>query len=106
VHVEDLAEAHLAALSFIETTAGSRAFNLGTGQPVSVRQVLQAVERVLGTRVPVIDAPRRAGDPPRLFAAPDRAERDLGWVATRSDIGSIVESAVRWHRSHLFSEAV
>ena len=106
VHVEDLADAHLAALSFIETTAGSRAFNLGTGQPVSVRQVLQAVERVLGTRVPVIDAPRRAGDPPRLFAAPGRAERDLGWVATRSDIGSIVESAARWHRSHLFSEAV
>ena len=106
VHVEDLAEAHLAALSFLETTAGSRAFNLGTGQPVSVRQVLRAVEHVLGARVPIVEAPRRAGDPPRLFAAPGRAERDLGWVATRSDIGSIVESAARWHRSHVFSQAV
>ena len=106
VHVEDLAEAHLAALTFLETTAGSRAFNLGTGQPVSVRAVLRAVERVVGARVPVAEAARRAGDPPRLFAAPGRAERDLGWLARRSDIGSIVESAVRWHRSHVFSEAV
>jgi UDP-arabinose 4-epimerase len=104
VHVEDLAEAHLAALSFLDTIAGSRAFNLGTGHPVSVRQVLRAVEQVLGVRVPVIEAPRRAGDPPRLFAAPGRAERDLGWVATRSDIRTIVESAARWHRSHVFSE--
>ena len=106
VHVEDLAEAHLQALAFLETTGGSRAFNLGTGRPISVRQVLRTVERVLGTKVATIEAPRRAGDPPRLFAAPGRAERDLGWVATRSDIDSIVESAVRWHRSNLFSEAV
>ncbi len=106
VHVEDLAEAHLQALSFLETTGGSRAFNLGTGQPVSVRQVLGAVERVLGTKVATIEAPRRAGDPPRLFAAPGCAERDLGWVATRSSIDSIVESAIRWHRSNVFSEAV
>jgi UDP-arabinose 4-epimerase len=106
VHVEDLAEAHLAALSFLERTAGSRPFNLGTGQPVSVRQVLQAVEHMFDAKVPVIEAPRRAGDPPRLFAAPGRAERDLGWVATRSDIRSIVESAARWHRSHVFSKAV
>jgi UDP-arabinose 4-epimerase len=101
VHVEDLAEAHLAALSFLESAAGSRAFNLGTGRPVSVRQVLRAVEQVVGSTVPVIEAPRRPGDPPRLFAAPGRAERDLGWVATRSDIGSIVESAARWHRSQV-----
>lgn len=106
VHVEDLAEAHLAALALLERTAGSWAFNLGTGQPVSVRQVLRTVERVLGSKVPVIEAPRRAGDPPRLFAAPGRAQRDLGWVASRSDIGSIVQSAARWHRSHVFSKAV
>ncbi len=106
VHVEDLAEAHLQALAFLETTAGSRAFNLGTGLPVSVRQVLRAVERVIGAKVATIEAARRVGDPPRLFAAPGRAERDLGWIATRSDIDSIVESAARWHRSNLFSEAV
>ena len=106
VHVEDLAEAHLQALTFLESTGGSRAFNLGTGQPVSVRQVLRAVERVIGAKVATIEAARRVGDPPRLFAAPGRAERDLGWIATRSDIDSLVESAARWHRSNLFSEAV
>lgn len=106
VHVSDLAEAHLQALEFLETANGSHAFNLGTGRAVSVRQVLQAVERVLGVKVPTVEAPRRAGDPPRLFAAPGRAERDLGWIATRSDIDSIVESAARWHRSNLRLEAV
>jgi UDP-arabinose 4-epimerase len=96
VHVEDLAEAHIRALRFLDGAEGSRAFNLGTGRPVSVRQVITEVERVLGTKVSTIEAPRRAGDPPRLFAAPGLAERDLGWVATRSDVGSIVESAARW----------
>src|SRR5688572_21196579 len=98
VHVEDLAEAHMQALSFLKKTGGSRAFNLGTGHPVSVRQVIAAVERVLGTKVPTVEAPRRPGDPPRLFAAPGLAGRDLGWTATRSDIDSIVETATRWRR--------
>lgn len=106
VHVEDLAEAHLMALGFLETAEGSHAFNLGTGQAVSVRRVLKSVERVTGSMVPTIEAPRRLGDPPRLFAEPGRAERDLGWVATRSDIDSIVESAARWHRGGRFSAAV
>jgi UDP-arabinose 4-epimerase len=106
VHVEDLADAHLRALSFLDTHGGSHAFNLGTGQPVSVRRVVQTVERVLGARVPIVEAPRRIGDPPRLFAAPGRAERDLKWVATKSDIDTIVESAARWHRSNVFLEAV
>jgi UDP-arabinose 4-epimerase len=98
VHVEDLAEAHIQALRFLEGTGGSRAFNLGTGHPVSVRQVITAVERVLGARVATVEAARRPGDPPRLFAAPCLAGRDLGWVAARSDIDRIVESAARWRR--------
>jgi UDP-arabinose 4-epimerase len=106
VHVEDLAEAHVRALKFLELTPGSHAFNLGTGRPVSVRQVLGAVERITGHKVPTIEAPRRPGDPPRLFAAPGRAERDLGWIATRSDIDTIVSSAVRWHGGNLRSKAV
>jgi UDP-arabinose 4-epimerase len=106
VHVEDLAEAHVQALEFLERTPGGHAFNLGTGMSVSVRQVLGAVERVTGYKVSTIEAPRRPGDPPRLFAAPGKAERELGWIATRSDIDTIVSSAVRWHRSNLFSKAV
>jgi UDP-arabinose 4-epimerase len=98
VHVEDLAEAHLRALAFLERKDGSHAFNLGTGRPVSVRQVIGAVETALAAKVATIEAPRRDGDPPRLFAAPGLAERELGWAASRSDIGSIVESAARWRR--------
>lgn len=97
VHVGDLASAHLRALSFLETRGGGHAFNLGSGQGVSVRQVLQSVERVLDRKVATIEAPRRAGDPPRLFAAPGRAQRDLGWTAVDSGIDSIVQSAARWH---------
>ena len=96
VHVEDLAEAHIQALRFLGETGGSRAFNLGTGHPISVRQVITAVERVIGTKVATVEAQRRPGDPPRLFAAPGLAGRDLGWVATRSDLDRIVESAARW----------
>ena len=98
VHVEDLAEAHIRALRLLEGTGGSRAFNLGTGHSVSVRQVITAVERVLGAKVATVEAARRSGDPPRLFAATGLAGRDLGWVATRSDIDTIVESAARWRR--------
>ena len=89
---------HVQALRFLGETDGSRAFNLGTGRPISVRQVIAAVERVLGTKVPTIEAPRRPGDPPRLFAAPGLAGRDLGWLATRSDIDRIVDSAAGWRR--------
>jgi UDP-arabinose 4-epimerase len=96
VHVEDLAEAHLRALAFLERADGSHAFNLGTGRPVSVRQVIGAVETALAAKVATIEAPRRQGDPPRLFAAPGLAARDLGWSASRSDIGSIVGSAAGW----------
>lgn len=105
IHVEDLASAHLRALSFLEGSGGAHAFNLGSGQPVSVRQVLDAVERVLGRKPATSEAPRRAGDPPRLFAAPGRAAQDLGWTATNSGIDAIVQSAARWHAAKSRSAA-
>ena len=98
IHVEDLAEAHLRALTYLEQNQGSHAFNLGTGNPVSVTQVLDAVGRAVGTKPATVAAPRRAGDPPRLFAAPQRALRELGWAPGHSDIDRIVTTAVRWHR--------
>ncbi len=99
IHVEDLAEAHLKALKLLETATGCRAYNLGTGKAVSVREVLRSVERVLGAKVPVIESDRRAGDPPQLYAAPGRAKQELDWAASRSDIDFIVASAARWHRN-------
>jgi UDP-arabinose 4-epimerase len=99
IHVEDLAEAHLRALTYLEQNPGSHAFNLGTGIPVSVRQVLDAVGQTVGTRPAIVEASRRIGDPPRLFAAPQRAQAALGWTPVRSGIDQIVASAVRWHRT-------
>jgi UDP-arabinose 4-epimerase len=97
IHVEDLATAHLKALGFLEKNSGCHAFNLGTGVPVSVRQVLASVERLLGRSVQVVEGPRRAGDPERLFASADKALRELGWSAASTKIDATVGSALNWH---------
>ncbi|MFE1167869.1 UDP-glucose 4-epimerase GalE [Nocardiopsis sp. NPDC058789] len=82
LHVADLAGAHLAALEHA-APGTHRVFNLGGGTGSSVREVLAAVRRVTGHPVPVVEEPRRAGDPAVLVAAVDRARRELGWEPTR-----------------------
>jgi len=96
IHVMDLAEAHLAALGHLMNGGGSQVLNLGTGSGASVREVIKTVESVTGRKVPVIEAPRRAGDPPALVADPRRAEALLKWRA-RKDLAAMVEDAWRWH---------
>jgi UDP-glucose 4-epimerase len=95
IHVADLAEAHLAAIAYLSAGGKSGAFNLGTGGGYSVREVIAAVERVTGRTVPILMGERRAGDPPVLVAAPDRAKRAFGWVAKRSGLDAIVRDAFR-----------
>lgn len=95
IHVNDLAEAHRLALQHVATGNDSVALNLGTGQGYSVKEVLKQVEEVTGRRVPVQAAARRPGDPPALVADPRRAEKVLGWKATRS-LDDIVRSAWDW----------
>src|SRR5579863_9969024 len=75
----------------------SCALNLGTGQGNSVREVIHAVGKMCGGRVPYRDAPRRSGDPPSLVADPSRANRVLAWKPRISSLDSIVESAWNWH---------
>jgi UDP-glucose 4-epimerase len=99
IHVQDLARAHVLALDLLEKD-GFNAFNLGTGTGRSVREVIECVERVTRKRVPARVGPRRAGDPPRLVAAVERARRDLGFTAGHTGLEPIVESAVRWRRDH------
>lgn len=96
VHVGDLAEAHLAALAWLERGGTSEAFNLGTGAGVSVAELAAAVERVSGRRVQRRFGPRRAGDPPSLVASAAKAERLLGWKPQRSDIDTIIRTALAW----------
>ncbi len=98
IHVSDLATAHVAASDYLLAGKPSEFFNLGTGQGLSVLEVLDQVMRTTGRRFPVARMPRRAGDPAALVADPSRANRILGWSAQHSSIGEIVETAWNWHR--------
>jgi UDP-glucose-4-epimerase GalE len=99
VHVEDLAEAHLLALEQLEPGRELH-YNLGTGHGYSVREVVRTVQEVTGKRVPVREDTRRAGDPPTLVASAEKIRRELGWQPRYTDLGTIVETAWNWHRSH------
>jgi UDP-arabinose 4-epimerase len=96
IHVCDLADAHVAALRYLEKGGDTAAMNLGTGRGFSVKEILQSAERVAGRPVPARFAPRRAGDPPMLIADPSLAKSTLGWEAKWTDIDAIIASAWRW----------
>jgi len=100
VHVVDLADAHVKALEALAETGRSTAYNLGTGTPHSVRQVIDSVERVSGRRVPWTLGPRRAGDPAVLYAAAHKAQAELHWKPRFANLDAIVSTAWNWHRSH------
>jgi UDP-glucose-4-epimerase GalE len=97
VHVEDLAAAHVAAVDRLRAGDAGGALNLGTGRGTSVREVIESVERVSGKKVPWDAAPRRAGDPPYLVAAPGRAAAALGWRPKFTSIDDVVRTAWTWH---------
>jgi UDP-arabinose 4-epimerase len=98
IHVADLASAHVKALGYLEASGESVALNLGTGTGLSVRQIIDAVERGAGHPVPHTIGPRRPGDPPALYADPRKAKSLLGWEPVHSDVDTIVRTAVAWAR--------
>jgi UDP-glucose-4-epimerase GalE len=98
IHVSDLAQAHLLAVQALLAGRPSGAFNLGSGEGYSVRQVIEACRRVTGEAIPVAIGPRREGDPPRLVADPSRARQQLGWRPALSGLDTIVRTAWAWHR--------
>jgi len=100
IHVDDLADAHIKALDYLDRGGETTSLNVGTGVGSSVFDVIRAAERISGLPVPYEIAPRRAGDPVSTFADPTRTEAVLGWKATR-DLDDIVASAWRWHSTHL-----
>jgi UDP-glucose 4-epimerase len=94
IHVRDLAQAHILALS----ASKSNTYNLGTGGGTSVKEVIDTCREITGREIPVEERPRRPGDPPRLVAASDKAREQLGWKPEFQNISAIVESAWNWHK--------
>jgi UDP-glucose-4-epimerase GalE len=100
IHVMDLAGAHLRALDRLGAGMPSQAVNLGTGRGHSVREVIDTVARVGRRTVPVVESPRRSGDPPALVASAGRAREVLGWTCQYADLETIVRHAWAWHEKH------
>ena len=100
VHVDDLSRAHITVIEKLSTPGAQFFYNLGTGKPFSVREVIESVQRVSGKTVPVVEAERRAGDPPALYADSSKAVQELGWKVAFDTLDSIVETAWRWHSAH------
>ncbi|OYX35501.1 MAG: UDP-glucose 4-epimerase GalE [Caulobacterales bacterium 32-69-10] len=98
IHVVDLASAHVLAIRALIAGGDSAIMNVGTGEGVSVKQVIEAAERVLGASVPRTVGPRRAGDPPSLVADSTLLKQRLGWKPTCSDLDSIIRDAALWQR--------
>lgn len=99
IHVDDLASAHLKALTRLQPGKGLK-LNLGSGVGYSVQQVIEMCREVTGHAIPAVIGPRRPGDPPALVADSSLAQRTLDWQCCYSDLRTIVTSAWNWHRSH------
>ena len=100
IHVVDLAAAHVMALDALREGAASTSYNLGTGKGYSVLEVVDTVERISGKDVPAERTERRAGDPPRLVAASEKIQQELGWKPSFASLDAIVETAWKFKQDH------
>ena len=98
IHVVDLCEAHLLALARLRAGAPSAAYNLGNGNGFSVQEVIDCAERVTGTSIARVYAPRRAGDPATLVADSRTARAELDWKPRYDDLETIIAHAWRWEQ--------
>jgi len=105
VHVDDLSRAHIAVFPKLTEPGTALFYNLGTGTPSSVIEVIRAIEKISGRPVPHTFAPRRAGDPPALYADSSKAKTELGWTPKFTSIEPIVETAWKWYAKNVLGEA-
>ncbi len=98
IHVEDLATAHLDALTYLRNGGESTVLNCGYGHGYSVREVLAAVATANGEALNINEEPRRAGDPPELIAVAERVREVLGWTPKFDDLDTIVRTSLEWER--------
>jgi len=96
IHILDLSHAHILALD----APKSEFYNIGTGGGSSVREVIDTCRAITGHPIPVVEKPRRPGDPPRLIAASEKIKQELGWKPRFQELQAIVESAWKWHRKY------
>jgi UDP-glucose 4-epimerase len=99
VHVNDLVDAHVVVMEALQP-GQALTYNLGIGNGLSVRQVVDACRRVTGIEFPVREGTRREGDPPALYAEPARIRSELGWSARFTDLDEIIATAWGWRRAH------
>ncbi|WP_373895461.1 UDP-glucose 4-epimerase GalE [Virgibacillus sp. CBA3643] len=100
VHIEDLIEAHLLALNYLQKGGKSDIFNLGSNQGFSVKEMIEAAREVTDKEIPAKHGERRAGDPGTLIASSEKAKAKLGWNPTRTSIKKIMEDAWKWHTTY------
>jgi UDP-glucose 4-epimerase len=98
IHVADLARAHLLALDYAAQKSG--VFNLGNGRGFTNREVIDTARRVTGAEIPVVEQPRRPGDPAALVASSERARAELGWTPEQPELEEIIASAWEWRQAH------
>jgi len=101
IHVNDLADAHILALDYLQAENSSAVFNLGNGSGYSVREIIDVAEKVTGRDIPVKQAERRPGDPAVLIAASEKAKEILAWRPKLYDIETILETAWKWHSGNV-----
>ncbi|MFH1146567.1 MAG: UDP-glucose 4-epimerase GalE [Pseudomonadota bacterium] len=104
IHVNDLVEAHLLSMRDLAEGTPSRVYNLGNSRGYSVREVIETARRVTGRSIPVIEGPRRAGDPEVLIASSDKIKKELGWAPRFQELETIMETAWRWHKKMRISD--
>jgi UDP-glucose 4-epimerase len=99
IHIADLVSAHLLALEALGES-DRLIYNLGNGRGYSNREVVETARRVTGCPIPVVEAPRRPGDAPRLVASSEKIRRELGWKPQHPELEDILAGAWKWHRTH------
>jgi UDP-glucose 4-epimerase len=100
IHVEDLIDAHILALRYLQNGGESNHFNLGSSQGFSVKEIVETAKEVTGIDIPVKIGERRAGDPSTLIASLEKAKKILGWNPTRTSIHQMISNAWNWHQHH------
>ena len=102
IHVNDLCQAHLLALHYMDKNSGAHAYNLGNGKGFSVLEVINAASEVVGKKVKYEMVGRRVGDPPVLVANSSKIQEQLNWVPEYTEISKIISTAWNWHQHAVF----